>query len=173
MLKKLICIIFAACILHAVPAHADYINQLENGLNQYIQNELTKEIQRDYPGYNTHEIGARVARFNDRCAVIVDISSGPDDPRIISLIADHIAYETYSILKNLGLTDRTSQQLNLMLIAIPIKNKIDNWIFYDASIVYWEGANLKIKRYNGRQTYYILALDKYYKKVPGDKFGDN
>ncbi len=175
MLKKLICFILVACIVYtAVPAHAYYISQMESCLKQYIQDELPKTIQREYPGCNIlqlNEIEAHVARFNDRCAVIVDISSSLDDSRIISTIADNIAYETYMILRKLGLTERTRQKLNLMLIAIPItKNENGEWIFYDTSVIYWDGQWQKIKRYNGKETYYALYLDRDYKKIPGDNF---
>ncbi len=148
MVKKLICFIFAVCILYTVPAHAASKAQFEIMIKQYIQNEVAEAVHRECIYYNAQppqKIYPLIPKFdNEECGIVLDFLGGCD-PRVVSVAADMIALETYNILKRLGMSDRQMQQADYYITVLPVtKNKNGNVIAYDGSVIYWKGTNKKL-----------------------------
>lgn len=147
MLRKLVCFIFAACILYAVPAHAVSKNKFESMIKSYIQDEVTVAVQRECINYNAQPpkgIIPHIAQF-DRgwCGIVLEFYGGCD-PRVVAVAADMIAEQSYHLLKWLGMSDRQMQQADLYIAVLPAtKNKKGKVIAYDGSVIYWEGTTRK------------------------------
>ncbi len=164
MLKKLICIIFAACIVYTVPAYAISTDQLESRLKPYIQNKVYAALQEECAEYNEqppHEIDARVGRLDkERCGIILFIS-GPGDPRVVAVAADMIAVESVNILNKLGMSDKAMQRAGFRISVMPItQNRNGKWSAYDASIFFWEGTKPKLEWLDADTVHNALNLDK-------------
>lgn len=164
MVRKIICILFAACILYSVPAYAVSKDQLENRLKPYIQNTVHAALQEECAEYNVQppsEIDVRVARLdNHRCGIFL-IISGPGDPRVIAVAADMVAVESVNILNKLGMSDKAMQKARFRVSVMPItQNRNGKWSAYDASICFWEGTKPKLEWLDADTVYNALGLDK-------------
>ena len=147
MLKKLIFILFAACILYAVPAHAVSKNQFESRMRSYIQNDVTEKVYRECRYYNAQrprEIIPHFVKFDrEECGIVLDFFGGCD-PRVVKTAADMIAVEANEILNWLGMSDRQMQQADFYITVLPVtKNNNGKVISYDGSVIYWQGTTKK------------------------------
>lgn len=147
MLKKLIFILFAACILYAVPAHAVSKNQFESIMRSYIQNDVTEKVYRECRYYNAQrprEIIPHFVKFDrEECGIVLDFFGGCD-PRVVKTAADMIAVEANEILNWLGMSDRQMQQADFYITVLPVtKNNNGKVISYDGSVIYWQGTTKK------------------------------
>ena len=143
MLKKLICVIFAACIVYtAVPAHALDKQQLQTILKQYIENTVFDAIDRECLYYNAQppeRIRVLVSSLDEKiCGIMLDFCDGCD-PRVVAVAADMVALESVNILNRLGISNRAMQQANFGIIVMPVtQNSRGKWVAYDNSTIHWE-----------------------------------
>ncbi len=164
MLKKLICIIFAACIVYTVPAYAISTDQLQSRLVPYMQNKVQAALLKECAEYNAqppHKIEVCVMRLDkERCGILL-IIYGPGDPRVVAVAADMVAVETSNILPKLGMSDKAMQRAGFRISVMPITKNINGkWSAYDASILFWEGTEPKLEWIDADTVYNALNLDK-------------
>ncbi len=148
MLKKLICIIFSACMLYTVPAHAVSTKQLQDSLVHHMTDKIATAVHKECINYNAmppENIEIFVSILDkEHCGIILDIKGGCD-PRVVTVIADMVAVETSKILPKLGLSEKKMQQTKFFIMVIPVtKNSMGRWVAYDASLLYWDGTTPKL-----------------------------